>query len=192
MRPLLALPALLFLLACGGNRVGTDASAGLLYSDPAAGEWRLVQDPSSSPERLVLTLLGPAGLKTRGATFTLLADASQVRFLPFSDGSYVQSAGVYATTAAGRPEESRVLQLVVGGVQGGKLTAGLFQKDLREPAQDSGRALFRIALAAQPGMAPGTTVSLLLRKAAYVPDDLAATQYRPLSVPVAIGKLVVP
>lgn len=192
MRPLLALPALLLLLACGGSRVGNEASAGLLYTDPASGEWRLVQDPSSTPERLVLTLVGPAGLKTRGASLTLMADPSQVRFLSFADGSCVQSAGVYTTTAAGRPDESRVLQLVVGGVQGGKLTVGVFQKDLREPAQDSGRPLFRIALAAMPGLASGTAIPLLLRKASYVPDDLAAAQYRPQPAPVAVGRLVVP
>lgn len=188
----LLLPLLLLLAACGG-RTGSQGGdpVPLVYTDPADLGWRLVQDPESTGERLVLALHGPAGLRSRGAALTLLANEAQVRFLPFADGAYVQSSGVYATTTSGRLDESRVLQLVVGGVQGGKLTAGVFQKDRNMPAPDSGAPLLRIALAAQPGLPPGTVLPILVRKASHVPDDLAAAHYRPVPMLVAVGKIAV-
>ncbi len=191
MRLLLLLPLLLLLTSCGGGRIGTDAPVNLSYADPDSGAWRLVKDPSSSGDRLVLALVGPSGLKTRGAAITLLADERLVRFLTFEDGAYVQSTGVYATTNTGRPQESKILQLIVGGASGGKFTAGVFQKDPLEPAQESGQPLLRIVLAAQPGLSSGTALPLLLRKATYLPDDLAAANHKPVPMVIALGKLAV-
>src|SRR6059058_4158927 len=80
------------------------AAQGLEYQDPPASGWRLVKDASSTPERLVLSLVGPTGLKTRGAAFNLQLPAT-VRAGGFPEFGYqsrpdrqlvpVKSTGAY-------------------------------------------------------------------------------------------------
>jgi hypothetical protein len=77
---------------------------GLDYQDPASSGWRLVKDASSTPERLLLSLVGPAGLKTRGAAFNVQLPAA-VRAGGFPELGYedrperqlmpVRTTGVY-------------------------------------------------------------------------------------------------
>jgi hypothetical protein len=190
-RALLLLPLLLLASACGGGRCLTceTATAPLAYEDPSSEGWRLVKDPSSTADRLVLALVGPKDLPSRGVSLTLLVDGALAAFDTFTDGSPLVTTGVYTTTPADRPGEERGLQLVVGAITGNKLSVGIFQKDLAVPAQESGRPLLRIALIPAPRAARGTPVALLLRKASYVPADLVASHYRPVPMDVALGRL---
>lgn len=184
------LPCLLLLAGCAGSGFVPDApmASPLAYADPEGEGWRLVKDPSSSSERLVLALVGPPGVRGRGVSLTLLVDESMATFTPFPDGSLVSSTGLLVTTSLGKPDEARALQLRPAAHLGNKLTVGLFQKDLAEPAKNCGQPLLRIALAGRPGTS-GTPISLLVRKAFLVPEDLAAAGHRPQPITVALGRL---
>jgi hypothetical protein len=181
------------LLGCGGghSQSQTTYGGGLTYQVPPAYGWRLIQDGATTKERLVLALVGPPGILTRGASITLLVDSNLATFATFPDGSYLQSTGHYVTTTLGKPDEAKNLQLNVGARMGNKLTVGIFQKELNEPAKSSDVPLFRIALTTVPGAPTGTPVSLILRKACVVTDDMAAANYLPVPIPVAIGRLTV-
>jgi len=177
-RALAPLTLLLAALAgCSGSG-GTAAQAtGLEYADPGGAGWRLVRDPASTSTRLVLDLVGPAGLMTRGAGFNLRAPAG-VRFRSFeSSGFPIEDAGVYellSTDGTGDPLEPRLL---AGGVKPGNLlTVGIFQKDRRASAKDSGAPLARIALELDgaAGLHAGDALALQVTKARYSPEDIGA------------------
>lgn len=190
-RALLAPLALVMLLGCGGGFTpDTPVASPLDYTDPAGSGWRLVKDPSSTPERLVLALVGPAGLQARGVALTLLLDETHAAFTPFPDGAWAQSTGVFPTHAPGKPDEAKGLQLRPAIRMGNKLTVGFFQKDLAEPPKDCGRPLLRIALAGRQGSAPGIAVPLLVRKATLISADLGSGKPAPIAFPVALGRLM--
>ena len=149
-------------LACGGGSHTTPApipaatATGLAYTDPTGSGWRLVKDVHSTPTRLLLNLVGPAGLNSRGAGFNLKAPAA-IRFGAFTESGFpIKDLGAYelwntnpwpgdGSVAAGSdPLEPR---LIAGGVKAGNvLTVGIFQKDRRASAKDSGQPLCQIAL----------------------------------------------
>ncbi|MGH9120323.1 MAG: hypothetical protein ACRDYC_00010, partial [Acidimicrobiales bacterium] len=141
-------------LACGGSSSSSSSAApstpakGLTYSDPAGTGWRLVKDASSTSTRIVLDLVGPSGLKTRGVGFNLQA-AAKVKFGTFANGLPINDTGVYQLlSAAADPNEPIALS---GGVKAGNLlSVGIYQKDRAQPSQDSGSPLCQIAIVLDP------------------------------------------
>ena len=173
-----AILALGLLAACGGSSSPGQATR-LDYEDPASTGWRLVRDPASPPGRLLLALVGPVNLLSRGAAFNLVAPPG-VRFRRFeSTGFPVEPGAVYEllnTRPFGAPDPLEP-KLVAGGVKPGNLlTVGVFQKDRRATAKPSGAPLFRIALEldGSAGLAAGTDLPLRVVKAGYVAEDIGA------------------
>jgi len=170
--PSLALAALL-LAACPEYQ--SAGASRLVYTDPpASAGWRLVRDPASTPDRLVLGLAGPAGTLTRGVGLNVRA-AEGLRFGTFESGAPVEDAGVYElrSLADGAAEPLAV----AGGVKDGHLlSAGVFQKDRRRSAKDSGATLLRIAVELDPAAPPrrGTRLGLDVERAGAIPADIGA------------------
>ncbi|MCE1204052.1 MAG: hypothetical protein LWW79_05540 [Holophagaceae bacterium] len=184
-------------LACGGASHTTPpptppaAATGLAYTDPAGTGWRLIKDPASTPTRLLLNLVGPSGLLTRGAGFNLKAPAA-VRFGNFTETNFpIKDLGVYelwntdpypydGSVAVGSdPLEPRLL---AGGVKSGNvLTVGVFQKDRRATAKDSGHPLCQIALEydAATALKVGDAIALTITKAKHIPGDIGAFNGNP-------------
>jgi hypothetical protein len=178
-------------LACGGGStaapvVPAGPAKGLAYSDPTGTGWRLVKDSSSTPTRLLLNLVGPSGLKTRGAAFNLKAPLS-VQFGNFTETTWpIKDLGVYelwntnpfpydgSVPAGSDPLEPRLL---AGGVKAGNLlTVGIFQKDRRATAKDSGQPLCQIVLEfdATAGLKTGDAVPLTITKSKHMAEDIGA------------------
>jgi len=167
-------------LACGGSSSSTPSTAvspapaaGLTYTNPTGTSWRLVKDASSTSTRVVLNLVGPSGLKTRGVGFNLQAPAA-VKFGAFANGLAINEGGVYQLQSAGSVDPSEPIALVGGVKAGNLLTAGIFQKDRNQPAQDSGTTLCQIAVLfdAAAGLHAGDKLPLQITKAKVIPEDI--------------------
>ncbi len=195
----LLIPGLLLslLLACGGSHTSPAPApppapaVGFAYTDPAGTGWRLVKDAQSTPTRLLLNLVGPTGLMTRGAGFNLKAPAA-VHFGDFTETHWpIKDLGVYelwntdpypydGSVAPGSdPLEPKLL---AGGVKAGNLlTVGIFQKDRRASAKDSGRPLCQIALEFDPtaNLKVGDPVDLAISKAKFMAEDIGAFSPQP-------------
>ena len=191
-------------LACGGGSNPAKTSAapaatGLAYTDPTGTGWRLVKDASSTSTRLVLNLVGPTGLMTRGAGFNLLAPVS-VKYGTFhvdipgtthSTDFPIADTGVYQLLNTdprdpwtGDPIPTHPLEptLLAGGVKAGHiLTVGIFQKDRRATAKESGVALARIALEfdAAAGLRAGDILPLTVLKARHQAEDIGPFSVQP-------------
>lgn len=217
----LSLAVLALLGACGGGGgaptppAAPQAATGLSYADPAGTGWRLVKDASSTPTRLVLNLVGPAGEKGRGVAFNLRADGA-VQFAKFANGTYINDLGVFQlgnkhgarSVVDGTPVAKDVGAIVGGVKEGGRvLSVGAFQKDRRWPAQALDRPLYQIAIAFDAGqaapLAAGAEIPLAFVKGRSIPDSIGdnpedphanrATwvyDYRIDDVHVAVGQLV--
>ena len=176
-------PALILLLglACGGGShtvapapVPAPALAqSLVYTDPTGTGWRLVKDSSSTATKIVLNLVGPAGLKTRGVGFNLQAPAG-VKFTAFSNGLPISDAGIYQLTTLGSTDPSEPLAMTGGVKKGNILSVGIYQKDRDQVAQDSGTTLCQIALQfdATANLSTGTQLGLSVLKARVIPEDI--------------------
>lgn len=194
-------------MACGGGSGGSNAvpaapAKSLSYTDPAGSGWRLVKDASSTPTRLVLNLVGPSGLMTRGAGFNLVAPVG-IHFGTFPSANPVpdlgvtdfpiRDTGVYElknTDNTGDPLEP---VLLAGGVKTGNLlTVGIFQKDRRASAKDSGVPLCQIALELDPSghLSAGSNLALSVVKAKYIAEDIGAFSITPTAEMVAKAKPV--
>jgi hypothetical protein len=165
-------------LACGGGShsapaTATPAATGLAYTDPSGSGWRLQKDASSTSTRLVLNLVGPVGLKTRGVGFNLQAPAT-VKFGAFANGLAINDAGVYQLLSAAQADPNEPVALVGGVKSGNLLTAGIFQKDRAHAAQDSGATLCQISFVfdATAGLHAGDKLPLLITKAKVIPEDI--------------------
>lgn len=151
------------------------AATSLQYADPPdTSGWRLVKNASSTATRLVLDLVGPAGVKTRGVGFNLQG-VPGVKFGIFENGLPLQDTGVYQLrSAANDPNEPVAL---TGGLKKGNLlTVGIYQKDRVHTAKDSGAPLLQVAveLDAAAGLEAGKTLTLSVPKAAFVPEDIGS------------------
>lgn len=196
-------PLLALALACGGGASEgakpAPAATGLAYTDPSGTGWRLVRDASSTPTRLVLNLVGPTGLKTRGAGFNLLAPTT-VKYGTFhvaipgttqATDFPIAATGVYELLNTdprdpwtGDPIPNHPLEptLLAGGVKPGHvLTVGIFQKDRRASAKESGQALARIALEFDPaaGLQVGDLLPLAILKARHQAEDIGPFDIHP-------------
>jgi|GEM_PF-516657 len=179
-------------LACGGGSSNPTSPAvpakGLVYTDPTGNGWRLIKDSSSTATRIVLNLVGPAGLKSRGVGFNLQAPAG-VRFGkfvtadPVTTGLPIKDSGVYYLLDPDPWGDGSVPpgldplepKLLAGGVKKGNLlTVGIFQKARWEPAKDSGSALCQIALEFDPtaNLSVGDKLDLSIPKSKYTPEDI--------------------
>jgi hypothetical protein len=165
------------LLVAGCSGSNTSSASKLDYTDPQSTGWRLVKDGSSTPTRLVLSLVGPSGTMTRGVAFNLQAPAG-VRWSTFWTGLPVEDTGVFelknSTPDPSLPATAEDPILFDGGVMDGNvLTVGIFQKDRRYTAKDSGAPLLRIALELIPSSVVGP-IPLTLKKAKVLPGDIGA------------------
>jgi hypothetical protein len=175
-------------LACGGSSKVSPpppppappaAATGFAYTDPTGSGWRLLQDSASTPARIILDLVGPAGTLSRGVGFNLQA-ATGVRFGSFTETGFpINDTGVYELLNAGAPAFNypSEVKLLAGGVKPGNvLTVGIFQKDRRFSAKDSGVPLLQIALELDnaAGLHAGDTVALSVPKARIIPGDIGA------------------
>lgn len=145
----------------------------LQYADPEASSgWRLVKDASSTATRLVLNLVGPSGVKTRGVGFNLQG-VPGVKFGRFENALPLQGTGVYQlNSVANTPNEPVAL---MGGLKKGNLlTVGIYQKDRAHTAKDSDVPLLQVAveLDAAAQLTVGRTLTLYVPKAAYIPEDI--------------------
>jgi hypothetical protein len=185
-------------ISCSNAQPATGAppvATGLVYDDPTDSGWRLVRDASSTPSQLVLDLVGPAGLMTRGVAFNLLAPAS-IHFVQFPETSFaIRDTGVYELlnlTPRNGPDPQEPT-LMIGVVKPGNLlTAGLFQKDRRVTAKDSGQPLFQIALELSSSATPhsGDVLPLQITKSKYMADDIGAFSVTPTAEMRAKAHLV--
>jgi len=167
-------------LACGGGSNSTASApapaapaTGLTYTDPTGTGWRLMKDASTTATRVVLNLVGPSGLKTRGVGFNLQAP-STVKFGAFSNGLAINDGGVYQLLSAAQADPNEPIALVGGVKSGNILTAGIFQKDRAQSAQDSGATLCQIAFAfdATKDLHVGDKLPLQITKAKVIPEDI--------------------
>jgi hypothetical protein len=183
MRTRLLLLSVLALSAAGcgsSSNTNTAAPTQLSYVNPSpdAGAWQLVRDPSSTSSELVLALVGPGGVKTRGVGFNLQADPS-VHFMAFDGGVPAEDTGVYQLRAAipdpNLPADIAEPTFMSAGVKPGNLlTVGIFQKDRTLAAADSSVAVVRIKLGLAAGAKSGP-VALKVVKAKVMPDDIGGT-----------------
>jgi hypothetical protein len=206
MKRLLLLAALA--LACGSSPKSTTtnpppapgAAQGLDYQDPAGSGWRLVRHASSTPNRLVLELHGPAGERTRGAGLNLQGGPG-VRFGAFASGLAVENGEAYALGSVDSLDPNEPVAIAGGVLPNNVLSVGVYQKDRGWPARDSGAALLRIIVQFDPSasLASGTSVALSVLKAKVIPEDIGGVNDDPYvlqnklrmkDVPVAIGKVV--
>jgi hypothetical protein len=153
----------------------------MVYTDPSGGGWRLVRNASSTNTHLVLDLLPAAG-SGRGVALTLQADTAKVAWarVASADPEYLKPGGVYALgggTAA-----------LLGTVKGTDLVAGIFQKGKGNAASYGTAPVLSVALDFNTSLnlAPGTTVSLSVKKAAHSP---AAGALADLGSQVQVGSL---
>ncbi|HJV23302.1 MAG TPA: hypothetical protein VJ570_11425 [Holophagaceae bacterium] len=204
-------------LACGGGSgSGSGAvapsSKGLSYVNPTGSGWRLMKDAASTPQRLVLTLVGPTGEYGRGVGFNLRTDGS-VAFGKL-DGEYLQDVGVFRLgnmtgpiSLFGRTVVNDVYASGGGIKEDGKmLTVGAFQKDRRWPAVPLDQPLMRIAIdfeATTTGDLPkGAMIPLQVVRARSIPSYIGdtpgtpgfslgsvVTNYRIDEIHVAVGTL---
>lgn len=176
------------------------AASSLEYTDPQASSgWRLVRDPSSTASRLVLGLVGPAGTLTRGVGVNLKAPKG-VRFAAFDGGLAVEDGGVYELRSLD-DGAAEPLAMAAGLKEGNVLSAGVFQKDRRRSAKDSGATLLRVALELDPSTRPaaGASLALAVLRAAAIPEDIGQASDQPgalagklalTELDVAVGALV--
>jgi hypothetical protein len=139
-----------------------------------------VRNQASTTTRLVLDLVGPAGIKTRGVGFNLKAPKG-LKFGAFESGLPINDTGVYKLHSAASSDQSDPIALTGGVKPGNLLTVGIFQKDRDQGAQDSGVPLCQIALVFDPGasLAQGEVLPLTVTKAKVIPEDIGAVDDDP-------------
>ena len=198
--------ALALALACGGASnspaaptTSTAPATGLAYTDPTGTGWRLMKDASSTSNRLVLNLIGPMGLRTRGVGFNLAAPRT-VKFGAFSNGLPINDLNVYDLRRTGSIDLGEPVAFTGGVKPGNVLSVGIYQKDRDQSAKDSGAALCQIALSLDTTQAPtvGTTLALSQLKAKVIPEDIGREtddmwtldrKMRMADISIAIGTL---
>ena len=185
------------LAACGGGSGDSAppatpvapkaAPTSLSYTDPTSSGWRLVKDASSTPTRLVLDLVGPAGTQTRGVGFNLKRGMG-LAFSPFANGANAADTGVFQLKGTNSNWESfagtdadPVLFASAPLKSGDVLSTGIFQKDRTNAPKDSTAPLVQVAVT----LADFTKVDFAAVSAATDPFGLHVIKAR--IVPADIG-----
>jgi hypothetical protein len=124
----------------------------LAYTDPTSSGWRLVKDATSTPTRLVLDLVGPAGTPTRGVGFNLKRGMG-LAFGKFDNGGYAHDTGVFQLKGTNSNFESYagtdadpVLFVSAPLKSGDVLSTGIFQKDRTNAPKDSAAPLVQVVV----------------------------------------------
>jgi hypothetical protein len=148
------------LAACGGDDNSTPpappppavAPTRLSYTDPASTGWRLVKDATSTDTRIVLNLVGPAGLQTRGVGFNLKKGMG-LAFGKFDSGAYALDTHVFELKGTNTNFEPFAgtdadPQLFVSAPlkSGDVLSTGIFQKDRANVPKDSTAPMVQVAI----------------------------------------------
>jgi len=122
------------------------------YTDPTSSGWRLVKDAASTPTRLVLDLVGPAGTQTRGVGFNLRRGMG-LAFGKFDNGGYAHDTGVFKLKGSNANFESYagtdadpVLFVSAPLKSGDVLSTGIFQKDRSNGPKDSAAPLVQVVV----------------------------------------------
>lgn len=205
----LALCAIVLAAGCGGSPSSVTPIAppappqALSYQDPSGSDWRLVRDSSSTATRLVLNLVGPAGVSTRGVGFNLQRGTS-LAFGSFDNGAYAHDAGVFELKGSNPNFEpyagtdaDPVLFVSAPLPPGNVLTTGIFQKDRSYAAKDAAQPLVQVAIELVPG-SPGISADATNQTAAYglsvvkarmIPADIGAPDFRLTPEAIAKAKL---
>lgn len=159
----------------------------LSYTDPTSSGWRLVKDASSTPTRLVLDLVGPAGTQTRGVGFNLKRGAG-LAFATFANGGYAFDTGVFQLKGTNTNFESYagtdadpVLFVSAPLKSGDVLSTGIFQKDRTNAPKDSAAPLVQVAVT----LADFTKVDFATANASADPYGVHVVKAR--MVPADIG-----
>lgn len=204
-----ALGALVLTAGCGGSPSSTTPIAppappqALSYQDPSSSGWRLVRDSSSTATRIVLNLIGPAGVSSRGVGFNLQRGTS-LAFGTFASGAYAHDTGVFELKG-GNPnfepyagtDADPVLFVAAPLPPGTVLTTGIFQKDRSFAAKDATQPLVQVAIELVPG-SPGVAANAASQTAAYglnvvkarmIPADIGAPDFRLTVEAIAKAKL---
>jgi len=132
--------------------VPTATPTTLAYTDPTSSGWRLVRDAASTPTRLVLDLVGPAGTPTRGVGFNLQRGMG-LAFGKFDNGGYAHDTGVFQLKGTNSNFESYagtdadpVLFVSAPLKSGDVLSTGIFQKDRTNAPKDSAAPLVQVVV----------------------------------------------
>jgi hypothetical protein len=209
----LSIPLVAALTACGGgsddsssDSVGAAPSAdvaaetpsaqatgiaanSLSYIDPVGKGWRLVKDASSTRTRIVLNLVGPSDLTSRGVGFNL-RKGKGAAFSTFPSGAYAVTTGVFALQGlnadfepyAGTPADP-VLFVSAPLKSGDVLSTGIFQKDRTQSPKDLTQPLLQVAVELATSNGPngqtavvnsrrGDIIPLAVVKARLIPADI--------------------
>jgi hypothetical protein len=204
----LTLCALVLTAGCGSSSTSITAAPpapphALGYQDPSSSGWRLVRDSSSTGARLVLNLVGPAGVSTRGVGFNLQRGYS-LAFGTFDNGAYARDTGVFELKGSNPNFESYagtdadpVLFVAAPLPRGNVLTTGIFQKDRSFTAKDAAQPLVQVAIELVPGSpyisadASSQTgaYGLAVVKARMIPADIGAPDFRLTVEAIAKAKM---
>jgi hypothetical protein len=178
----LGILGLTLLLACGGNGGGggTKTAAGLTYTNPTTGDYKLVQDATNSTaSHLILNLVGPdIATELSGVGFYLNTDATKVKWAVLSGGKRVSSS-LFTNPLV----ESKV---TTEGLQ-----AGIYQKGNQDTVTTTATdVLATVALDLQPGVSAGTVITLEAPagKAVILNKPGSTTATTPISI--TVGALV--
>jgi len=157
------------------------------YTDPTSSGWKLVKDVSSTPTRLVLDLVGPAGTQTRGVGFNLKRGMG-LAFATFDNGGWAHDTGVFQLKGSNSNFESYagtdadpVLFVSAPLKSGDVLSTGIFQKDRTNVPKDSTAPLVQVAVT----LADFSKTSVAAVNASTDPYRLRVTKAR--IVPADIG-----
>ena len=161
------------------------------YTDPTSSGWRLVKDAASTPTRLVLDLVGPAGTPTRGVGFNLKRGMG-LAFGKFDNGGYAHDTGVFQLKGTNSNFESYagtdadpVLFVSAPLKSGDVLSTGIFQKDRTNAPKDSAAPLVQVVVTladftkVDPAAVGASTDPYGLRvvKARIVPADIGGMNF---------------